>query len=76
MTKLAAKLDISVETLREKNFYAEGEKTHFGQSLKDWNVPALWSTLKQSCDFDKRKLEIEKFNSTSTWKKRGECWST
>lgn len=71
MYKLAAQLQIPVETLREKNLYKEGNKTHYGQPLKDWNVPVLWKTLRESCKFDERKKEIEEFNQVNTWKKRG-----
>jgi xanthine dehydrogenase/oxidase len=71
MTRVAERLDILPERLREINMYKEGEKTHFGQQVLDWNVPTLWSQLKQSSDFDRRKAEVDAFNKQNKWKKRG-----
>jgi len=42
MAEIADRLDMSVERLREINFYKSGEETHFNQSLKDWHVPLMY----------------------------------
>jgi xanthine dehydrogenase/oxidase len=60
-----------VERIREINMYKEGDRTHFGQEILDWNVPTLWKQVKASSDFDKRKAEVEAFNAKNKWKKRG-----
>lgn len=71
MSMVAGKLGKPVEELRELNMYQEGDKTHFGQALQDWNVPTLWQQIKQSSDFDRRRVEVDEFNAQNRWKKRG-----
>lgn len=71
LTKVAASLNITTEDLIHKNMYSEGEQTHFGQELIDWNVPALWSELKVSGDYEKRRAAVEDFNKQNRWRKRG-----
>jgi xanthine dehydrogenase/oxidase len=68
---VADKLGISLDRLNEINMYQEGDRTHFGQQLVDWNVPAMWRQIKESADFDRRVAEVDKFNSEHRWKKRG-----
>jgi CO/xanthine dehydrogenase Mo-binding subunit len=68
---VAGKLGKPVEALRELNMYKEGDKTHFGQALQDWNVPTLWQQIKQSSDYERRRKEVDAFNSQNRWKKRG-----
>jgi xanthine dehydrogenase/oxidase len=71
MTRVAEKLDMPVETLREKNMYKEGDRTHFGQEILDWNVPTLFKQVRESSDFDKRKAAVEAFNAKHKYRKRG-----
>lgn len=71
MSMVAGKLGKPVEELRELNMYQEGDKTHFGQALQDWNVPTLWQQIKKSSDFDRRRAEVDEFNAQNRWKKRG-----
>lgn len=71
MSMIAGKLGKPVEEVRELNMYEEGDKTHFGQALQDWNVPTLWKQIKQSSDFKRRRKEVDTFNTQNRWKKRG-----
>ncbi|PWN47782.1 putative xanthine dehydrogenase [Violaceomyces palustris] len=71
MVKVADKLGMQVETLREMNMYKEGEETHFNQKLIDWNVPTLWQQIKTSAEYEKRRAEVDAFNASHRWKKRG-----
>ncbi len=73
LAKVAASLNIRSEDLVERNFYKEGELTHYGQAHIDWNVPALWDELKASSDFERRKAEVDAWNKQNRWKKRGIC---
>jgi xanthine dehydrogenase/oxidase len=68
---VAGKLGMPVEQVRELNMYEEGDKTHFGQALQDWNVPTLWKQIKESSDFERRRKEVDAFNTQNRWKKRG-----
>ncbi|KAH7815684.1 xanthine dehydrogenase [Monocercomonoides exilis] len=62
---------------REHNFYREGEKTHFGEEIKEedgtgvGSLHRVMTELKESSSFYQRQKEIEDFNSTSRFVKRG-----
>ncbi|KAF2768208.1 xanthine dehydrogenase [Teratosphaeria nubilosa] len=71
MEEIADHLHIPVDRLREINMYKANETTHFNQALKDWYVPLMYKQVKAECDYDRRKSEIEHFNATNRWKKRG-----
>ncbi|KAF8454566.1 Molybdopterin-binding domain of aldehyde dehydrogenase-domain-containing protein [Terfezia claveryi] len=68
---VADKLKMPVDKLRQLNFYKEGEKTHFNQELVDWHVPIMYDQVKKEVDFEKKREEIEAFNASHKWKKRG-----
>lgn len=71
MAEIADRLNIPVERLREINFYKPNEKTHFNQTLKDWHVPIMYKQLAVESNYSSRREAITRFNSESTWKKRG-----
>jgi xanthine dehydrogenase/oxidase len=71
MSEVADHLGMPVETLREINMYKSGEKTHFNQELKDWYVPLMWKQVRDESQYDQRRVEIERFNKTHRWNKRG-----
>ena len=71
MTTIADSLKMSVDGLRWKNLYKEGELTPFLQSIEDWYVPLIITQLKAESDYDARLQQVEEFNSTHKWKKRG-----
>lgn len=47
---IAAKLSISSDELRAKNFYNEGQRTHFGQLIERWNVPDAWEDIHKTAE--------------------------
>ncbi|XP_031575307.1 xanthine dehydrogenase/oxidase-like [Actinia tenebrosa] len=57
--------------VREMNFYKEGDLTHYNQKLTGCNVSRVWNELLEKCDYEKRKHDVEQFNSVNRWKKRG-----
>jgi xanthine dehydrogenase large subunit len=63
------------EVVRELNFYNENSleqhTTHYGQAISDVRIQNIWQTLKTSSDFETRQLEIEKFNSSHPFLRRG-----
>ncbi|KAI9804611.1 MAG: hypothetical protein M1833_006685 [Piccolia ochrophora] len=71
MEEVADHLGMPVEKLREINMYKPNEETHFNQSLKDWHVPVMYDQVRQEVDYDKRKVEIDSFNKSHKWRKRG-----
>lgn len=71
MEHLAHKLNMDVNALREKNFYQEGDRTHYLQELSDNRMQRIWSSIMQTSEFSRRAAEIEEFNGKSRWQKRG-----
>lgn len=71
MEEIADRLRISVEGLREINFYQPNEITHFNQELKDWHVPLMYRQVIEESEYHLRRKAVEKFNAEHKWKKRG-----
>lgn len=59
------------EDIRELNFQKEGYVLHYGQKLEQCRLQQVYNELKESCDFDTSRREVDKFNSLNRWKKRG-----
>ena len=68
---IARKLDMPAELIREKNFYKNGQETHYGQVLSDVRLEKVWTRVKKNADFSRRKAQIAKFNKANSYKKRG-----
>lgn len=71
MEEVADHLGMPVEKLREINMYKPGEITHFNQELKDWHVPLMYKQVQDESQYWARRQEIEAFNKTHKWNKRG-----
>jgi len=71
MSEVADTIGMPVNKFREINFYHEGSITHFNQQLEDYHVPMMWEKVKEECNYEAREKEIEEFNKTHTWRKRG-----
>jgi xanthine dehydrogenase/oxidase len=71
MHEIADHLGMPVEKLREINMYKPHEETHFNQKLKDWFVPLMYKQVQEESRYWERKREVEQFNATHKWNKRG-----
>jgi xanthine dehydrogenase/oxidase len=73
MEEIADELKIPVEKLREINMYSPETNmvTHFNQELKDWYVPLMYRQVQEESEYERRRSEIEEFNKTHKWNKRG-----
>src|SRR5208282_536969 len=49
----------------------ETNTTHYGQEIEDNRLRRVWSELQESSAFEKRRNEIEKWNSKNPHRKRG-----
>lgn len=65
MDAVGQKLGIPLHTLQERNMYAEGAVTHFGQKLTQNRMPACWQQVTQSSEYHKRRREVDKFNAAT-----------
>lgn len=71
MEEAADRLGMSVELLREINFYKHHEETHFNQMLQDWHVPLMYKQVYDGFDYAERRKAITQFNLDNKWRKRG-----
>jgi len=72
LDRVARTLELPPHVVRERNFYCEGDSTHYGQPVKDAaRIPGIWNELKRSSDFDRRLSAIAQFNAASIHSKRG-----
>ncbi|KAF2199175.1 xanthine dehydrogenase/oxidase [Delitschia confertaspora ATCC 74209] len=73
MSEIADHLGIPIEKFREINMYGSenGVTTHFNQEMKDWYVPLMYKQVQEESDYWRRKQEVEEFNKTHKWNKRG-----
>ena len=68
----ARRLGLAPELVRERNFYREGDTTHYGQPVKDaGRIATIWNRLKESSNFAARRAEIDAMNARSLHHKRG-----
>lgn len=70
--EIAHHLDVDSLDVREKNCY-QGDRniTPYGQKVSQEILPRLFKKLRQTCEYDKRRLEVEKFNLSSKTHVRG-----
>ncbi len=72
LDRVARALSLSPHVVRERNFYREGQTTHYEQRVEQAErIEHIWTELKRECDFDRRFAEIEAFNAGSSDVKRG-----
>ena len=57
--------------VREANLYERGDVTPFGQALTYCYMRDVWHHLLEKSEFERRKAEIDDYNSKNTWRKRG-----
>lgn len=67
MDALARKLGMPVEAVQERNLYAEGAVTHFGQPLVHNRLHACWNGVMESAEWQKRRSAVDVFNQHSRW---------
>jgi xanthine dehydrogenase large subunit len=72
LDRAARRLCLPPEVVRERNFYREGDTTHYGQPVKDADrIETIWRRLKESSGFAERRMEIEHSNNRHPHRKRG-----
>jgi xanthine dehydrogenase/oxidase len=71
MDKVARHIGMRPDLLRSRNFSREGDSTHYGQPILDWNVPKMWDLILETAEFNRRRKAVDDFNKSNRWKKRG-----
>jgi xanthine dehydrogenase large subunit len=72
MDRIARTLGLPVDLVRERNFYREGDSTHYGMAVRDADrISRIWNELKAASSFNARRDELDRFNSEHGNRKRG-----
>ena len=72
LDRIARSLSLPTDQVRERNFYTEGQTTHYGQTVKDaGRISTIWRTLKNCSRFVERRADIDQYNANSAHAKRG-----
>ncbi|MEZ5463781.1 MAG: xanthine dehydrogenase molybdopterin binding subunit [Lysobacteraceae bacterium] len=76
LDRVARHLGLPVDEVRERNFYRggpddAGNQTPYGQPVIDNHLPELWTQLKTSSDYARRRDAITAFNVDNARRKRG-----
>src|SRR5215472_678489 len=72
LDRIARMLSLPPEVVRERNFYQEGQSTHYGQLVKDASrIPRIWNQLKETSHLAARRNEINRWNTAHLHRKRG-----
>jgi xanthine dehydrogenase large subunit len=72
LDRAARRLNLPPEVVRERNFYRDGDTTHYGQPVKDaGRIEIIWRRLKESSGYAERREEIDLRNARHPHLKRG-----
>ncbi|WP_299057000.1 molybdopterin cofactor-binding domain-containing protein [uncultured Nocardioides sp.] len=70
--RCAPRLGVPAQVVRERNFYADGQDTPYGQPVKQpERLHRAWTTLSSEADLDARRAEVAAFNAAHPHAKRG-----
>jgi xanthine dehydrogenase large subunit len=72
LSRAAAELGLPAHVVRERNFYRDGDTTHYGQRVDQAaRITEIWSQLRETSRFDQRRQDVAAFNARSAHVKRG-----
>ncbi len=72
LSQAARRLGVAGDAIRARNFYREGDHTHYGQVVGEaQRMPLLWTQLRVESQFDERMAACTAFNAASPHVKRG-----
>ena len=64
LSRAAQALNLPADVVRERNFYREGDETHYGEPVRDaGRIELIWNALKRSSRFAERRTEVARFNA-------------
>jgi len=71
ISECADRLNIDQLEIREKNMYKPLDTTYIGMKIEDWYIPEMWHQLISDAKYHELRKEVDQFNSSNKWKKRG-----
>ncbi|UWP89540.1 xanthine dehydrogenase molybdopterin binding subunit [Aliiroseovarius crassostreae] len=57
--------------VRQVNFYADGQTTHYGQEIEGFHIPAMTEALLERAEYATRRADIDAFNARNPVLKKG-----
>jgi xanthine dehydrogenase large subunit len=70
--RVARSLGLPPHVVRERNFYREGDATHYGQAVKQPDrIRRIWSELADNSSLEARQKEVARHNAEHPYQKRG-----
>nr|AND95630.1 Xanthine dehydrogenase [Chromera velia] len=67
----AKALGVSREDVLSRNLYRQNDLTHYGMRIQTDTLHEVWGKAMTQFDFEKRKKEVEAFNASNRFVKRG-----
>uniref|UniRef100_A0A8C5QJ37 aldehyde oxidase n=1 Tax=Leptobrachium leishanense TaxID=445787 RepID=A0A8C5QJ37_9ANUR len=71
MSEIAVKCGLPPEKVREINLHRDITTTHFKQEVDARTLIMCWNECLEKSSFQSRRQDIEEFNKSSYWKKKG-----
>jgi xanthine dehydrogenase large subunit len=73
INRAAERLALDPAEVRRRNYYREApeDQTHYGQAVEGNRIPRIHAELMASSEYARRRAEIDQFNASSQWTKRG-----
>jgi xanthine dehydrogenase large subunit len=72
LDRVARATGVAPRVVRERNFYREGDATHYGQPVRDAaRIERVWAAACATSDLDARERAIREANTMSAHRKRG-----
>jgi xanthine dehydrogenase large subunit len=72
LAQAAQRLAIPADVVRERNFYRDGQTTHYGQPVDEaGRIDNIWRELRATSDFEARRAQVAAFNAAHDEAKRG-----
>jgi xanthine dehydrogenase large subunit len=72
LDRIARRLRLPPREVRERNFYRPGDRTHYGQEVRDaGRIARIWAELSASSELTARSQQAEAFNAQHRHRKRG-----
>jgi xanthine dehydrogenase large subunit len=72
LDRAARRLSLPPELVRQRNFYRDGQTTHYGQTVKDaGRIQTIWDELQRTSRFAERHKAAARFNAEHPHRKRG-----
>jgi len=70
--RVARTLGLPPEVVRQRNFYRPGDRTHYGQQVRDAErIDRIWRELLATSDYASRRAAIDAWNTAHPHAKRG-----